>query len=216
MGQSTQELQLNSRSETWRPKSAVWPDWSRSTVVCIATGGSLTAEQVEFIKGHKDQVHTIAVNGAGLSEYLPLSAPWADILYAADRLWWLHYNPEFEGMKVSGEPVEGVDTIPLKMLERGELMPREPGAVVSAGHSGFQALGLALSLGAARVILLGYDCKAGRAHDRPDKFNRDSPYDQWAKAYNQVPAQWPGVEIFNCTPGSAITAFEFVSMDGVL
>ena len=212
MGPSMQALQASCQ-ESEKPKLSPWPDWTNQTAVCVATGASLNAEDIAHI-GSKARV--IAINGAGLVRYLPLSIPTADILYAADRAWWQHYNPTFSGLRVSGEPVNGIDTIPLKMLERDEPMAREPGTVVSAGHSGFQALGLALTLGAKRVLLLGYDCKAGRAHDRPEQFNRQGPYEQWAQAYNRVPKEWPDVEIINCTRDSAITAFPMATIQATL
>ena len=203
-------------------KSSTWPDWTGQTVVCVATGPSLTAEQVERVHVARlaDRCRVVAINEAGLPQYKPLAAPWADILYAADLKWWIHYRPEFYGLRVSGEVVPGVHTIPLTMLEREEKMPHVPGAVVSAGHSGFQALGLALTLGANRVILLGYDCGGGvgrNCHkDRPSQFKLDVEMSVWTTHYNRVPIEFPDVEFINCSDVSAITAFEKRELEKVL
>ncbi len=206
---------------------SAWPDWSTHTAVCMASGPSLTVEDVELVKNQRQHgaqiVHTIAINDCGLARRLPLAAPWADILYAADAKWWRAHQPEFMDLRVSGElvrPVKNKDgrftevpTRPLKMLARGEPMPRTPGSVVSGNHSGFQALGLALSLGAVRILLLGYDCGpvAGKkyAHeDRNPAFKTESPHHTWLPAYAQVPGRWPKVEIINCSADSVIQVFQ--------
>jgi hypothetical protein len=168
-------------------------------------------------------VRVIAINDCGLARRQPISAPWADILYAADARWWQFYQPAFTGMRVSGEKVPdvklptgemvGVPTQQLEMLTTGRApMPREPGQVVHGNHSGFQALGLALSLGAARVLLLGYDCgvnfgRRGAHKNREKQFCRESPYDKWTEPYNQVPGRWPNVEVINCAPESNLRIF---------
>lgn len=191
-----------------------WPDWHQQICVCIATGPSLTEEQLTMVHSYRKhgaaKLNAIAINDAGLRRRLPLAAPWADILYAADQRWWQFYKPAFTGLRVSGEEVKGVETIPLTMLARGEPMPREAGSVVSGDHSGFQALGLALTLGATRIILLGYDCGGNKrnCHDnREPRFKSEPPFDQWVEKYNQVPGRWPHVEFINCSPQSRISAF---------
>lgn len=205
--------------ESVRPS---WPDWTGKTVVCIATGPSLTAEQIEHVYGSRmrDECRVIAINEAGLHRYLPLAAPWADMLYAADKTWWSHYKPSFMGYRISGEPVNDVLTTPLRMLERQEPMPREPGTVISGGHSGFQALGLSLTLGAARVLLLGYDCGGGPARnchkDRPDKFKRDVDMGAWTENYRRVRKEWPDVEVLNCAQYSRIDCYEKHDIEDVL
>jgi len=195
-------------------KQSNWPDWHQQTCVCIGTGPSLTEEQLVMVHSYRKHgsaaMRAIAINDAGLRRCLPLAAPWADILYAADARWWQFYNPAFTGLRISGEEVKDVETVPLTMLARGEPMPREPGSVVSGDHSGFQALGLALTLGATRIILLGYDCGGNKRNAQPNReprFSSEPPFHGWAEKYHQVPARWPHVEIINCSPQSIITAF---------
>lgn len=205
-------------------KQSAWPDWKQQTCVCIASGPSLTAEDVALVKNYRMHgammVRAIAINDCGLARRLPLAAPWADILYAADAKWWSFYRPAFTDLRVSGEPVPPIQsqrgppieiqTIPLTMLARGESMPRVPGSVVSGDHSGFQALGLALTLGATRILLLGYDCGGSRRNchkDRERQFSTEPPFDQWVPKYQQAADQWPKVEIINCAMNSRITVF---------
>lgn len=217
--QSNEVLQSGSTEKVnGKPR---FPDWTGRIVVLIATGPSLTAEQIEYVKKKRKRgkCRVIAINEAGVSTYKPLAAPWADMLYAADRAWWQHYKPEFYGYRVSGEPVEGVNTIPLKMLEREEPMSRDPSTVVSCGHSGFQALGLALALGATKIIMLGYDCGGPKrnAHDnRPEAFKRRVNMQAWAECYDRVPREFPDVEFANCAPYSAIRAFPKCELTEVL
>ena len=207
-----------------------WPDWSGETVACIATGPSLTAEQIVRVKD--SGIKAIAINEAGLDRFVPLAAPWADILYAADRRWWRYYIDEVPDgiMRVSGEVIKekrlndtvipAIDTIALKMLDMDKgPMPKEPGSVVSGGHSGFQALGLALSLGAKRILLLGYDCggpKRNCHEDRPEVFCVHNQPQQWVQHYNRVPKEWPDVEVINCSPISKIACFKKRPIEEVL
>ena len=222
MALSLPESQSESqRRESEKPKQ--WPDWYQQTCVCIGTGPSLTEEQLAMVQNYRKHgamtLRAIAINDAGLERNLPLSAPWADILYAADGKWWQFYKPSFEGLRVSGEKVKDVETIQLKMLARRELMPRVPGSVVSGDHSGFQALGLALTLGAVRILLLGYDCGGNKRNchsNREPRFSTEPPFDQWADKYMQVPKRWPFVEILNCSPQSRITAFPKAEIGEVL
>lgn len=227
---SLESLRAESEPAT-NEKPKRFPDFTGFDVVCIATGPSLTALQVETVRLARkaNRCRVIAINEAGLTQYKPLAAPWADILYAADRAWWYHYRPEFYGYRFSGEPVPelnlngtiipAVHTDPLTMVNADEKMPREPGSVVSGGHSGFQALGLALTLGAARVLLLGFDCGGtGRnCHtDRPEQFKRKVDMGAWVRCYNRVPVEWPDVPVINCSPTSAITAFPKQAIEAIL
>jgi len=215
------------KRESEKLSEHAWPDWKQQTVVIMASGPSLTADDVRLVKAQRDfgamTVRCIAINDCGLARRLPLSAPWADILYAADARWWQFYKPAFTGLRISGEnvpDVKGEDgqmvevpTRPLEMITTGVgPMPRVPGKVVHGNHSGFQALGLALSLGASRVLLLGYDCGVTHnrryAHkNREKQFCRESPYGKWPEPYNQVPVCFPNVEVINCAMESNLQVF---------
>ena len=62
--------------------------WRGQTVVCLASGPSLTADDVEAVRlsGHP----AIVVNCTFRA------APWAQVLYGMDRSFWQHYLPEIE------------------------------------------------------------------------------------------------------------------------
>ena len=67
-------------------------DYEDKTFVLVASGPSLTQEQVDYCRG---KAKVIAVN----DNYLMV--PWADYLYFADRKWlaWHKDNPEFKAFK---------------------------------------------------------------------------------------------------------------------
>lgn len=194
--------------------------WKGHTAVCIAGGASLTQEQVDMCKGHK----IMAINDAYKL------APDADILYACDNQWWEWHNgaPDFKGWKITHEQGRRWERI-----QAGESVPKPPykglDIIVSSGNSGFsyeqdrirhggnggyQALHIALSLGADRIILLGYDMHAqtGKSHwfgEHPNGKQSDSRYANWIKEFPALAlaANNRGQEIINCTPDSALDCF---------
>ena len=195
-----------------------WPDWSGMTAVCMATGPSLTASQVQVVKSAS--VRAIAINDMGLQSR-GINAHWADIWYAADSLFWSTYEAQAQAssaLKVCAErqPIDaGFVDLLLSVKADHEDKARQfmPGYAISGGHSGFQALQLAISLGASKVVLLGYDCKSqgnktnyfGVKHG---SLNKTSSYKNWPACYASLKLP-EGVEVVNCTPGSAIKAYRF-------
>lgn len=205
-------------SPTTRRANARWPTWTGETAVVIGTGPSLTQEQIALAAGKR----VLVLNDAGLARRWPLSAAWADVLYAADRTWWSHYRPNFAGLRVSGEeePVkEGLADIQLQLLNGDGPPTWEPGVVLHGGFGGAQALQAAIGWGATRVLLLGFDCRFGRGGatncfgNKPSEIHKDSPYRSWVEFFDRLRPLIPdGVEVLNCTPGSAITAFPTADM----
>ncbi len=210
-------------------RQSALPDWTGRTVTILATGPSLDRRQIRLVREARrtDRCRVIAINEAGLRRFLPLSAPWADILYAADAHWWSHYKPSFYGLRLYGEidpnsptPPKAANVLPLHVWQRGDTMGLLPGEVLSGGHSGFQALNLALTLGARKVILLGYDCggSARNCHrDRAAMFTQiQPPFDAWAAMYDRVPVQFPNQTVVLCSPESRISAFENMDLEDAL
>lgn len=99
--------------------------------------------------------------------------------------------------------------------EKTEGLSFDPETLHTGGNSGYQAINLAVLLGAARILLLGYDMKTGpngEKHWHPDHAGRnpgESQFSGWRAAF---PTMLPdlaraGVAVINCTPGSALTCF---------
>ena len=98
-----------------------------------------------------------------------------------------------------------------------------PGYIGSGGNSGFQAIGLAYQLGAARIILVGYDMQytKGLTHRFGD---HPRPLSNFVGANNMVKKFGPladglrraGVPTTNCTLETALTCFERANLEEVL
>lgn len=204
-----------------------WPEWPNSTVVCIASGPSLTLEQVERVKEWRCGAdrYVIAINDIGLTSRLPLAVPDCDLWYAADDTFWQFYSEQ--ALKAStlrvcaAKHASELWHLSLDTTWR-EIFAWEPGKAASGGHSGFQALQIAINAGASKVILLGYDCKAqGKQTNafgrKPNQIHRDSPYQTWPEWYLKLKQVLPRpINIVNCSLGSAITAFGYTPIEEAL
>lgn len=152
-------------------------------------------------------------------------APWADVLYCADEKpyrWYWKKGPqgfeqspmcEFAGLKYSltstAARFAGV-TVLRRGTETG--LSLKPTALSTGQNSGYQAINLAVLLGAARVVLLGYDLMAakGKEHWHADHPNRSrSPYGKLRQFFPTLvePLAKAGVEIVNCSRETALTCF---------
>lgn len=89
------------------------------------------------------------------------------------------------------------------------------GRIGSARNSGFQAVNLAANLGAARIILVGFDMnlKAGTHWHGDHEGGLTNPTDmkikQWAAAMDAAAddLRGIGVEVINASPVSSLTAY---------
>lgn len=130
------------------------PRWSGETAICIASGPSLTREDVSFVRGRG---RTIAVNRE--FEF----APWADVCYAADYRFWNFYIREGLKDTFSGElwtvDKKAAEQFNLNFVRRGfgEGYSMIAGTINTGGNSGYQAIHLAAYWRASRIVLLGYD-----------------------------------------------------------
>lgn len=206
----------------------VKPEWKGETVAIIASGPSLTREQVEQVR---ERCRVIAVNNSGIPTecdgvMVPAFAPWADILYAADTKWWMAYKDR--ALAFAGRKVSIRNTLPykqiysLKQSEKSVFDPR-PTHLVSGGNSGYQALHLAVHLGVKRVILLGFDMRFNgkRRHwfgSHPPKLNSRPNFPNWIRRFGQLAPilQQKGIEVVNCSPDTALRAFKRAQLETVL
>lgn len=208
------------RSPNWPSDrlSQVERVWEGRTVVCIATGPSLTPEQIVTIRAAG--VPTIVVNDAYLL------APFADVAYFADVKWWNWHKARPEWKAFAGERCSiwmGPGCCPdveVHMLKNAMVsgLSLDPGAICTGSNSGYQALNIAILTGAKRVVLVGYDGRAGpdgRQHffgEHPDKSH--APYEVTRGRFGEMvaPAKKAGVEILNATPKSWVECFPMVSL----
>ncbi len=202
-----------------------FPDWSGETVVCIASGPSLTLKQVEIARQAQraGRCRVIVVN----DNYR--IANFADVLYACDERWWdLHFAAihasQFRGQLWTCNRLAhrkyGITHIHARNAAGLSMWP---GVLHHGTNSGYQAIGLAHQFGAARVLLLGYDMQQtdGKTHwfgEHPSGLNNAQGIAKWAKQFVALAEQLTiaGVEVINCTAQSALRCFPRRSIEEVL
>jgi hypothetical protein len=192
--------------------------WPGGTVVCMASGPSLTPEDAEYVRGKADGV--IVVN----TTYK--LAPWADILVASDVRWWEWHKgaKDFPGLKFA--TYQHVKWSGVQVLKNTGPMGLEldPSGVKHGMNSGYKAIGVAFHTGASRIILLGYDCKRGDGPKRLEHWHGEHPvpsrsnYNVFLKYFRTIaePLKAQGVEVLNCTPDSALDCFPIADLRDVL
>lgn len=255
--------------ELWQPE---FPLFAGETVFCLASGPSLTQDIADRLKGRR----VVAVNSS------VKLAPFADVLFFTDNGWFEYgrdpkchgsdgndlwprrkFIEEFPGQVICLSKV-AKRCLPRKVKlircqgEPTDNPPRHLGAWPphQGRTSGHTAISLAISLGAARVVLLGYDMRLlpyGGPYTNPDTGSQEErdilaksshprhyemraryrehhhseysgPRDLFIYETDFIPAfrGWHakareiGVEIVNCTPGSAVKEFPFLDLDEVL
>jgi hypothetical protein len=180
--------------------------WPGATVVCLGTGPSLTQADVDACRG---RARVIAVNDA--YRY----APWADVLYAADQKWW-HFPAQqigvaqWAGLKYSIVPTRVPGVTSLRNTGQHGL-ERDPSGLRTGYNSVYQAVNLAVHLGASRICLLGVDLRRapnGPSHcfgEHPDR--TQPPYALCLAAFATIaaPLQALGITILNCSRETALT-----------
>ena len=190
--------------------------WPNETAVCLASGPSLCAEDVEFVRG---KAKVIAINASYAM------APWADVLYCADVnpfKWYWDKGPkgyerlpmrEFQGRKYSltksAAKYQGVSVL---QQWREEGLSLDPRRLCLGKNSGYQAINLAVLLGATRIVLLGYDMQPGPTGEyffgaHPDK--KRSAYKVFREKFATLvqPLKAAGVEVINSSRETALTMF---------
>ncbi len=199
----------------------VQEEWPGSTIVCIGGGPSLTQAQVDACRDRRDSagelVRVIAINDAWRL------APWADLLYFCDDKWWQWHGKKLAHWRARIARLEGgchdfgdARIKVLRNIGRSGLSEFRDG-VMNGKNSGYQAINLAVHLGAKRILLLGYDMKAAidkgavKTHwfgDHPGGTSQDV-YLQMLPWFDTLPPllKKRGIEIINCTPGSALRTF---------
>lgn len=125
----------------------ITPNWQGQTVAILGAGPDMTAELAATARGHK----TIAVNRA------VVHAPWADMFVALDPhhpFWEEADRLAFAGLRVCGVPCD-IDALYPGMLY--ESVQLGPGHTIEIRNNALAAIRIAQRMGAAKIILLGFD-----------------------------------------------------------
>lgn len=170
------------------------------TAVCLASGTSLTKEDVDYCRG-KASVYVIN------NTYM--LAPWADVLYACDEEWWDFYKPDFAGAKWTINE-NAAKKYNLNLIAHDtQAIFCETEMIATGGNSGFQAINLAYLHGFRRILLLGYDYQNSGQHwhgKHSGSLNKHPDMRRWIRHMeNAYPLmQKAGLKIINCSRDTAI------------
>lgn len=183
--------------------------WRGHTVVCLASGPSMTREDAEMVRAWRDDApdarRVVVVNTTFRL------APWADALFAMDRTWWAAHWQEvgevFTGRRYT------INKLPVNWgvtaLSR----------VNGFGNSGAAAISLAVNKGASRVVLLGYDCQHTRGETHwhgahPAGLGNAATVARWPAKFEQLAkALKARAQIVNASRETALTCFERVELE---
>lgn len=205
-------------------------DWEGETVAVLASGPSMSAEVADAVRG---RCRVIAVSNQAIPNkrsdgtLVPALAPWADMLYAADVKWWNHYAPvalAFAGQKVTiRNLLPFPEVLSLEQSNRAPFDPR-PTHLVSGGSSGYQAVHIAAQRGARRILLCGFDMKPaadGTRHwfgEHAGSLNTTCAFRRWIQCFEGLSVALGdlGVQLINCTPGSALRGIRVMSLPEAL
>lgn len=162
--------------------------------------------------------------------------PWADMLYACDAMWWLYYKgcSDFIGEKWSSHGVvkskkhndktDIYQRFGLKLVAGQDEIgfSLDPEIIHYGSNSGFQALNLAILMGADPIILVGFNMQeVGRQRhffgDHPTGLRNTANYQNFIKHYDRAAKRLPdSVHIWNATPNSALKCFPKIDLEDAL
>lgn len=217
---------------TWRVPRA----WEGETAVILAGGPSLREFDTEIFRQLSPRPRVIAINDSWRIW------PDADVCYFCDAAWFCDqerknraaidgltrfYEMTRWGFWVKGGEEPGGPRLPhdvhvLRFTGQRGYDP-DPGSLRHGSNSGYQAIHLAAHYGAARILLLGYDMhvQTGRTHwhgeDRPRDFGNIIRHSFLPHFPTLVePLRLRGIEVLNCTPGSALTCWPMAKLEDAL
>jgi hypothetical protein len=191
-------------------------DWKGQTCVILASGPSLTSEQVEFV--HTKPVKTITTNSTAFV------APWADVFFAVDFLWWKTYYQRVDRKRCWTQDRTSAERFQLNYVRQSARPGLGKKEIQSNGNSGFASINLAYLFGCRRIVLVGMDMKLGpkgqRHHhpDHPAPMVQHQTFSEWVfkSVVLSRDLREAGCEVLNATPGSALTVFPKVSLEEAL
>ena len=197
----------------------VLPEWAGETAYLLGCGPSLNRADVNCLRGRR----VIVINDAYQM------VPDAEILYWCDIKWWNQHQERvaetFKGRLIATleNQIDGVRAL----RNAGQFgLSVDSGAICNGSNSGYQAINLAVHLGAKRIVLLGYDMQVvkDQLHWQPrtdmqtaQGFQRTLQTVMLPKFESlREPLRKAGVEVVNCTVNSALKVWPFRPLGQVL
>lgn len=177
--------------------------WHGQIAVIVGSGPSAVMAPLELLR-HRAKFIVVCNSW--------MLAPWADALFATDEDWWDENNglPEFKGRKFTPSP--------RTMVKYGLDLFCSTGT-----NSGLRAIYLAERLGADPICLVGFEMHNKRGvhwHKPYERLRNPGPGQMktWVEETELAADVFKrrGVQVINCTPGSALTKYPFMPLERVL
>lgn len=196
--------------------------WLGETVVCLASGPSLTTKDVEYVKG---KARVITIN----TTYQ--IAPWADIHYATDPSWWREHKEamnricqgEYWTACPNSAREQGDDVFHIPHIKTKEGLCKQPENIVHGGNGGFAAMQIAQKAGASRIVMLGYDQSwpDGKTHwhgDHPEPLRNSHNWPLWRKHFEKAAKDFDllGIEVVNASRHTTLECFTRDNLEDVI
>jgi hypothetical protein len=191
------------------------------TIVCVASGPSLTPEDVAYCQG---RARVVAVK-----DTIQL-APWADVLYGSGAdggSWWTRNGPRLVSLVSRRYTLDQQAAAWATVLRYTGIdgLERDPSALRTGKTSGYAAINLAVHLGASRIVLLGFDLQEGPGRQQRWFGTHPWPTRAWcelgqlcAPVFSTLvaPLAELGIEIVNASRATALTCFPRASISEAL
>jgi hypothetical protein len=153
----------------WKPNG----EWAGETVAVLGAGPSMTPSVVDALRGHRIIAAGFACEGA-------------DMLVALDGNWPQDWC-EFPGMRVTGVSDDDLDA--MYIGPQWERVQVAPGHEIEIHNSGVTAIRIAAGMGAARIILAGFDPDQPRHFYDDEVDTGEDPYTGLALALDALTAE---------------------------
>lgn len=192
-------------------------EWPNETVYIIASGPSISSQNIELLRGRR----VIVIN----SSYTV--APWADILFFADGRWW-DDNKKEVNVNFNGRIVTTAKNMPSSLFYLEKVIP-PPGLSSSrcklvVQRTSLQAsINLAVHLGTNKIVILGADMgrdSEGRTHHhKPHKWSQKPGC--WDQQMDQLqltvePLKKLKIDVINCSEVSRIKWWPKMKLEDTL
>lgn len=179
------------------------------TAVCLASGPSLTPEDVEAVRLWRQGEQRMVI----VANTTFRMAPWADAVFAMDRKWWeMHYAEvceSFAGWRLTTATMDGMNV--------------EKVAITQYRNSGANCVSVAVKAGIKEIVLLGYDCMAGegKTHwhgSHPQGLSDAKTIKVWPLIFDRLAKDMKrqGVRVVNASRQTALKCFEQLDLGEAL
>lgn len=206
------------------------PDWAGKIGVVVATGPSLSIEQIRIISLARmtDRCRVLAVNDAALVCWF------ADIVFAGDMKWWEARQclPGFRGKKVGIDVAIGNETSTppacpdMLMVRRVGAFgfDQAPGKIFTHKNSGAMGTQVAADLAPEKIVLVAFDMRVVEVDGKPKrhffgdyqgKLNTAPDISIWIKHFRFLQNALAG-KLFNATKDSALDFVPYVDLEAAL